>query len=183
MSENTPATPNATAETEPLRLHQFDGIQEFDNPMPNWWLFLLYTSIVFAVVYWAYFHRYGPKVPDGQSVTRAIEKAQQEAARLAGKIDDPILWAMSREPNAVKAGKETYTGLCAACHHPELTGAIGPNLRDNIWIHGSQPMNLVKVITEGVQAKGMPTWGPNLGQKKISEVVAFILSHHTPPSF
>jgi cytochrome c oxidase cbb3-type subunit 3 len=42
-------------------------------------------------------------------------------------------------------------------------------------------MNLVKVVTEGVQAKGMPTWGPNLGPKKISEVVAFILSHHTPP--
>jgi len=89
---------------------------------------------------------------------------------------------LSRDPNAVKAGKETYTGLCAACHHAELTGAIGPNLRDNIWIHGSQPMQLVKVVTEGVQAKGMPTWGPNLGQKKISEVVAFILSHHTPPS-
>lgn len=165
----------------PVRPHEFDGIQEFDNAMPNWWLFTLWITIFFAFGYWAILHRYGEEPNPGRELTARMEAASREAARQAGKIDDAILWAMSREAAVVKAGRETYASSCAACHLPDLGGAIGPNLRDDVWIHGSQPMTVLKVVTEGVQAKGMPTWGPVLGRQKIAEVVAFILSHHTPP--
>ena len=164
----------------PVRPHDFDGIQEFDNPMPNWWLVLLFASIVYAFGYWAVLHRYGDEVEPGKQLVARMEKASQEAARKAGVLNDVILWSMSKDAGIVKAGKEVYLASCAACHLPDLAGAIGPNLKDSVWIHGGNPMDIVKVITEGVAAKGMPTWGPVLGRQKISEVAAFILSHHQP---
>lgn len=165
----------------PVRPHDFDGIQEFDNPMPNWWLFLLFTSILFASAYWGVMHRYGKETDPGKELSARMELAAQEAARKAGVLSNPILWSMSRDANVVKAGKEVYVASCAPCHLPDLAGAIGPNLKDEIWIHGGQPLDIVKVITEGVAVKGMPTWGPLLGRQKIAEVAAFILSHHQPP--
>ena len=85
-------------------------------------------------------------------------------------------------PVFVEAGRATFQSTCASCHHAALTGGIGPNLVDSTWIHGGTPINLLKVVNDGVAAKGMPTWGPVLGGKKVSEVVAFVLSHHTPPA-
>lgn len=180
MSNPNPA---ASANTGPVRPHDFDGIRECDNAMPNWWLFTLFATIVFAFGYWAIVHQYASSSPDpGRELTLQLERAQQEAAQKAGVLNDAILWKMSRETAIVEAGKATYLSLCSQCHLPDLAGAIGPNLKDSIWIHGSQPMNLIKVITEGVAAKGMPTWGPQLGRQKIAEVTAFILSHHQPPA-
>jgi cytochrome c oxidase cbb3-type subunit 3 len=67
---------------------------------------------------------------------------------------------------------------CAPCHKEDLSGNIGPNLKRQIWLHGGHPTEIVKTITEGVPAKGMLTWGPILGRKKITEVAAFVLSFH-----
>lgn len=163
-----------------LRPHTFDGIQEYDKRLPRWWLLTLYGTVAFAAAYWAYYHAYGI----GTAPTKALEQEMAAntaaAAKKAGVIDDDALYRMSRDASAVAAGKTTFETTCAACHKPDLTGLIGPNLKDNEWIHGGKPMDAVKVITEGVLAKGMPPWGPMLGKQKISEVVAYIYSFHAP---
>jgi len=182
MSEDDSNPPLDSQGNAPVRPHDFDGIQEFDNPMPNWWLSLLFMSILFAFVYWAVMHRYAEETDPGKELSAQMELATQEAARNAGVLSNPILWGMSRDSNVVKAGKEIYVASCAPCHLLDLAGAIGPNLKDEIWIHGGQPLDIVKVITEGVSVKGMPTWGPILGRQKIAEVTAFILSHQQPRS-
>jgi cytochrome c oxidase cbb3-type subunit 3 len=87
---------------------------------------------------------------------------------------------MSLDPQVVLAGQTTFATTCAACHKPDLTGMIGPNLVDYQWIHGGKPMETMRVITDGVAAKGMPAWGSMLGKQKVTEVVAFIFSHHQP---
>jgi cytochrome c oxidase cbb3-type subunit 3 len=89
---------------------------------------------------------------------------------------------MSRNPVFVDAGRATFQSTCASCHHAALTGGIGPNLVDAEWIHGGTPADVLKTVTEGVLTKGMPGWGPMLGGKKVSEVVAFILSQHDAPA-
>jgi len=136
--------------------------------------------MVFAFVYWAYYQAYG----FGRSPEKALQIEMAEntarAARHSGVIDDAAIWRMSQEPPAVAAGKATFETTCAACHKPDLTGLIGPNLVDNQWIHGGKPMDVIKTITEGSLLKGMPAWGPLLGNQKISEVTAFIYSHHQP---
>lgn len=181
MSESNTPPSGRPSENAPVREHDFDGIQEFDNPMPNWWLVILFSSIVYAFVYWGVLHRYTEETDPGKALITRMERATQEAAKAAGVLSDPILWSMSRDDAVVKAGREVYLASCAQCHLPDLAGAIGPNLKDKNWIHGEHPMEILKVITEGFAIKGMPTWGPVLGRQKISEVVAFILSFHQPP--
>ncbi|HWL15262.1 MAG TPA: c-type cytochrome [Opitutus sp.] len=162
---------------EPIRPHVFDGIQEFDKRMPNWWLATFYGAIIFWVGYWFYYER-----ADGPSNTAILEQQLSaiEAAKLANapSVDDASLWKMSRNPVFVDAGRATFNTTCASCHHEKLTGGIGPNLVDQLWIHGGTPTEIYKTVTDGVLVKGMPAWGPVLGAKKVSETVAYILSHH-----
>ena len=163
-----------------LRPHSYDGIQEYDKRLPRWWLMTFYGAMVFAVFYWAYYQAY--KIGQSPQVALREEMAEnaRKAAEKAGIIDDGSLWRMSRDPVVVAAGKATFESTCASCHKPDLTGLIGPNLVDHDWIHGGHPMDALKTVTEGVLAKGMPQWGPLLGEQKITEVVAFIFSHHQP---
>ena len=171
------------APEDPVRPHVYDGIQEYDKRLPNWWLYTLYITIVFWVGYWAYYE-WLHAGPSGEE-TVATAMARIESERLAAaKIDDASLWKMSQNATFVEAGKATYATNCAACHLASLRGksesavAIGPDLTDTTWIYGGTPTEIHELITKGVLAKGMPTWGPVLGAKKISEVTAFILSKH-----
>jgi cytochrome c oxidase cbb3-type subunit 3 len=175
MNPNNPTPPPEDA----VRPHVYDGIQEFDKRLPNWWLFTLYATIVFWVGYWSYYEWFHIGLSGQQSVE--LEMKQIEAAKLASApaSDDASLWKMSRNAVFVDAGRLTFNTTCASCHTEKLTGAIGPNLVDRLWIHGGHPADLHRVIDKGVLAKGMPAWGPILGPKKIAEVTAYILSYHT----
>lgn len=168
---------------DPIRPHVFDGIQEYDKRLPNWWLNTLYLTILFWVGYWAYYEwlRIGPT--DVQVVDAALAKIETQRLS-AAKLDDASLWKMSQSAEFVNAGKVVFEGNCAACHmasmrgKTENPGAIGPDLTDTLWGHGGNPVEIHDTITKGVIAKGMPTWGPVLGAKKITEVTAYILSKH-----
>lgn len=175
--------PPTTPEEDRILPHAYDGIQEYDKRLPNWWLYTLYLAMLFWLGYWAYYEwlRIGPT--RAQAV--AVEMARIEAARLSTvKLDDGALWQMSRNAEFVAAGKAIFDANCAACHLASLRGksespaAIGPDLTDTEWIHGGKPTEMVDLVTKGVLAKGMPTWGPMLGAKKIGDVVAYILSKH-----
>lgn len=174
-----------TPPAEPVRPHVYDGIQEYDKRLPNWWLYTLYITVVFWVGYWSYFEWFHIGQTGEQKVVTAI--AQIEASKLATvKLDDASLWKMSQNAAYVEAGRATFVANCAACHLASLRGksesaaAIGPDLTDTVWIHGGKPTEIYDVITKGVLVKGMPTWGPVLGAKKITEVTAFVLSKHQP---
>ena len=169
---------NAPEEEDSLRPHSYDGIQEYDKRLPNWWLFTLYGAIVFAIAYWIYYHEFHIGLESGVAVEIQMSENKVLATRNASVLTDDLLWHMSREPAVVESGKATFLANCASCHLPTLTGQIGPNLVDEFWIHGGHPLEVVKTINTGVLEKGMPTWGPILGQHKITEVAAFILSHH-----
>jgi len=166
-----------------VREHSFDGIQEYDKKLPNWWLFTLYASIIFSFVYWIYYEQSGVGKTSEENL--AIELARIEEAQKANPSQltgDAEIWEMSRNETVVSAGQTSYLTYCVSCHGADLKGGIGQSLVDDIWVVGGNPTDLVKVVTEGSPAKGMMPWGPVLGEKKISEVVAFVLSHHEVPS-
>ncbi|HEX2855366.1 MAG TPA: cbb3-type cytochrome c oxidase N-terminal domain-containing protein [Opitutaceae bacterium] len=178
MKPTTPPPPE-----DPIRPHVFDGIQEYDKRLPNWWLYTLYATIVFSVGYWAYFEWFHIGLTGPQVVHATMAKI--ETARLAtAKLDDASLWKMSQNAAFLDAGKATYLANCAVCHLPSLRGkgesaaAIGPDLTDKTWLHGGKPTEVYDLITKGVLTKGMPSWGPVLGPKKITEVTAYIMSKH-----
>jgi cytochrome c oxidase cbb3-type subunit 3 len=174
-------TPPPLPSDGPLRPHTYDGIEEFDHRLPNWWLFTLYGAIVFSVLYWILGFQMELAATPEETLRETMRENQLAAARNSGEVSDPVLWKLSRETQTVEAGRATFAALCASCHQPDLGGGIGPNLKDTVWIHGGQPIQIHALITRGVLEKGMPTWGPVLGQNKITEVTAFILSHHPAP--
>jgi cytochrome c oxidase cbb3-type subunit 3 len=154
--------------------HESDGIQEYDNPLPRWWLFLFYASIAWAVLYFMHFHVSG----DWSSAQR-YEAEMAAALERYGSREAPsgtnLADAVADPANAAK-GAEHFATFCASCHQADGTGGIGPDLTDAEWIHGFGEGDLVQVVTEGVPAKGMVAWGPVLGPEKIVEVVAYVAS-------
>src|SRR3954467_11547047 len=100
----TPTVP----EEEKIRPHVFDGIQEFDKRLPNWWLMTLYGAIVFWIGYWSFYEWFHVGLAGPQTIAQAM--AQIEAARLASApaTDDARLWQMSRNPVFVSAGRTTF---------------------------------------------------------------------------
>ena len=115
-------TPIPPPEDQSLRHHSFDGIQEFDRRLPNWWMVLLFGSILFWVGYWAYFEWFRVGLTGPQAVAREMEHI--EAARLAAAptTDNASLWAMSHNHVFVEAGRATYATTCVSCHGDKLQG-------------------------------------------------------------
>ena len=146
-----------------------DGIEEYDNPMPNWWVGLFYVTIIWAAGYVAYYHFIAKK-----SYVKSL--AAQVAEAEARWPKSTQLATVEQTPAAIAAGEAVYQANCVACHGANLQGGIGPNLVDSTWLHGRTPEEIVATITNGVAAKGMPTWGPILGNEKIGEVAAYIIS-------
>ena len=91
---------------------------------------------------------------------------------------------MSRNPGFVSSGAEIFKEKCVACHGPDLKagqGLAGVSLVDDEWKWGNQPVSIYAVVTNGSPDKmsGMQSWVSELGPQKVSQVVAFVLSHHT----
>jgi len=163
-----------------VREHAFDGIQEYDNKLPNWWLWILYGSIVFALAYWLVLHTVGA----GDQPVAALEKemvaaAEAQLARAAeGGLTNESLALMATIPDKMAEGEEIYLQFCAVCHLNDGSGSVGPNLTDAHWLHGNTAMEHHDVITNGRTAKGMAAWGNQLGPKRVELVTAYILTLH-----
>jgi len=166
---------------DPIRHHVFDGIAEYDRRLPNWWLMTLYAGIIFAILYWMVTQHFARSNDETRLAAEMQRIEAEKIASSATALDDATLWKMSRNPVFVDAGRATFQSTCASCHNAALTGGIGPSLVDEVWVHGGAATDVLKSVNDGVAAKGMPTWGPVLGGKKVSEVVAFILSKHAAP--
>ncbi len=171
MSAN-PESPHDDA----LRPHSYDGIQEYDKRLPNWWLFTLYGAIVFSIGYWAYYEWTDHQKEGWVRVQSRIEAIKLAALNHGEPPSNLQLWNFSKDPAIVAAGQKTYVSTCVACHGADLKGGIGQDLTDATWIHGGTPLEIFATVRDGVIEKGMPTWGPLLGQQRMAEVVAFLIS-------
>jgi cytochrome c oxidase cbb3-type subunit 3 len=158
--------------------HEYDGIQEFDNPMPRWWLATFWITIIFSILYLLNI----PGVGMGRGRVADYEAEMAKAAELAA-ANDPLagitaasLEESSRNQATVELGKATFASMCAVCHAADGGGAIGPNLTDNYWIHGAGPMDVLKTVNAGVLEKGMPAWGKTLKPDQVIAVAAYVLT-------
>jgi cytochrome c oxidase cbb3-type subunit 3 len=180
MSEhqNNERDNRAVYQQDTVMSHEFDGIQEFDNRLPNWWMWLMYGSIVFALFYWIVFHTLGIGEMPHQSFEAdmlAAQEAQLERAAAQG-LDNDMFVMMAGMEARVDEGREVWKAHCVACHLDDGRGSVGPNMTDNFWVHGCEPMQMYKTITEGVPSKGMPAWMNQLGPSRVQAAVAYLLT-------
>jgi cytochrome c oxidase cbb3-type subunit 3 len=159
-------------------VHAIDDIEEYDNRLPNWWLFTLYATVLFSVGYFFHYQMLG-----GEGTVARYEREMQpvwaqEAARLRamGQVTPAMLLALSRDATTVSRGREAFTANCVACHGANGGGGIGPNLTDNAWLHGGAPDRIYRTVTTGVPSKQMPAWGSQLGPDRVQSIVAFLLT-------
>ncbi|WP_395751770.1 cbb3-type cytochrome c oxidase N-terminal domain-containing protein [Prosthecobacter sp.] len=171
-----------------LRDHMYDGIQEYDQKLPNWWLFTLYIAIAYFVIHWLCYYQLGLGSSDTAVMDKVMAEMQVARDKQMEGISDEQLWALSRDTAAVEAGKATFMtqGMCVSCHGPNLDGTLagaklpGLPLSDQEWKHGGKPTEIFKIVRKGSPdiTKGMMAWEQVLGMKRVSEVVAFVLSKH-----
>lgn len=160
-------------------VHEYDGIKEADNALPNWWLAILYGTLAFGAVYWLAAESFktvpSPRAAYDEEVAKA---AAVEAARVKaqGVVTDESLATMSKDGKTTAEGQAIFASTCAACHLATGGGSIGPNLTDEFWLHGSSPTHVYNTIREGYTAKGMPAWGGTLGEERVRTVAAYVLT-------
>jgi cytochrome c oxidase cbb3-type subunit 3 len=166
---------------EHLLDHNYDGIQEYDNPLPKWWVYLFYATILFSVLYW--FNVPGVGTGKGRiaNYERELALARAQAAEQAAKNPmahdtDASLQAATADPAVLALGKEVFVGTCAACHRADGGGNIGPNLTDDYWLHGGKPTEILHTVTVGVLEKGMPAWGQTLPAARVRAAAVYVLT-------
>jgi cytochrome c oxidase cbb3-type subunit 3 len=161
--------------------HEWDGLQEYNNPLPRWWLYMFYFTIIFALVYLALF----PGLGSWKGILGWTEHTQYEAEMAAaeerygpifakyGKMD---LAAVAQDPQAIKMGQRIYLNYCAQCHGSDAQGAPKfPNLTDAEWQFGGAPEQIKTTIMYGRQA-AMPPWGAVLGDDGVEAMANYVIS-------
>jgi cytochrome c oxidase cbb3-type subunit 3 len=172
-----------TSEQGRLLDHSYDGIQEFDNPLPRWWVWIFWATIAFSAAY--------TLIPGnamrGPGRIAEYNAAMAEAARLhppAAEASEASLMALTNDRQALAAGKQVFVTTCSPCHRPDGGGLIGPNLTDDYWLHGGTITEIHHTITNGVLDKGMPNWGKILKPEQVTDVAAYVYTLHgsNPPN-
>ncbi len=162
--------------------HKWDGdLEEYNNPLPRWWLWLFYFTIVFGFVYLALYPGLGNyKGSLGWTSTGQYDEEISEA----NKTYDPIfakyakqeIPALAKNSEATKIGQRLFLNYCATCHASDAGGARGfPNLTDNDWLWGGAAGNIKKTILDG-RMGAMPPWEAVIGKQGVKDVTQYVIS-------
>ncbi|GLS85731.1 Cbb3-type cytochrome c oxidase subunit CcoP [Cypionkella aquatica] len=188
------------AKDVPTTGHVWDGIQEYDNPMPRWWLWVLYLTILWGVAYtiaypaWPLIsgHTQGLIGSDQRAdVAAEIQRFDDANAGIKAKLVAADLAAIPTQDElktfAVSAGASVFKNNCAQCHGAGAAGVQGkgyPNLLDNDWLWGGDMAAIHATVTHGIRNSAdedarysqMPAFGVDgiLEKPQIAEVVQFV---------
>ncbi|MEH0073835.1 cytochrome-c oxidase, cbb3-type subunit III [Pannonibacter sp. Pt2] len=179
--------------------HEWDGLKELNNPLPKWWLYVFYASIVWAIGYWVVYPSW-PLISGytagvlGNSqradALAAVEAGQAARAQLGAGLNDASLEEIASKPElldfAMANGRAAFGDNCAACHGSGGTGAIGyPNLQDDGWIWGGTLEDIHTTLKYGIRSghdearfAEMPAFGRDelLDKTQIDQVANFVAS-------
>ena len=161
--------------------HSYDGIQEYDNPMPGWWVGLFALTVVWAPLYMLGVHVFGfiNTYDEDLAASSAAVDADRAAFAASGpafRTDARSLSDFAAVAANQQAGAATFAATCVACHGDKGQGVIGPNLTDDRWLHGGTAAAIYTVISDGVPTAGMPAWDAQLSEEEQGQVMAFVVS-------
>jgi len=158
-----------------LLAHSYDGIEEYDSPMPRWWVWTFWATFWFSLAYlFHYWAGNGESVLDSYTAEVAVVREREAKLALAEQVSEESLGKLVVDGTSLQAGAAVFQARCASCHLERAQGSIGPNLTDDSWIHGSRLVDIYETVNGGVLAKGMPAWGRQLSPSELRTVVAFV---------
>jgi cytochrome c oxidase cbb3-type subunit 3 len=165
--------------------HVYDGIEEYDNPLPAWWLNMFVLSMVFSIGYLILFPGLGKF--EGVLGWTQEKQWQQEKVKLDARFNDTLkkfadipIEQLAKDEKARRSGQRLFSSYCATCHGADAGGNVGfPNLRDNDWLWGGEPEQIRATITSG-RMGSMPAWKGILDEKQLHDVSQWITSADKP---
>jgi len=165
-----------------LHGHVWDeDLREYNNPLPRWWMWLFYITIVFALAYLVLYPGLGNFAGYLNWSTRGtyqdeMKTATQSYAGIYDKYRNGDLIAMAGDADARAIGQRLFLNACAQCHGSDGGGARGfPNLTDQDWLYGGDVQSIKTSITEGRNGI-MPAFGAQLGTESVNQVALYVLS-------
>lgn len=159
--------------------HIYDGIEEYDNPMPAWWFYMFVLSILFGIGYLILYPGMGNY--KGAFGWTQSGQWQQESAAMDAKTNEALapyanasIETLAADEKAQRIGQRLFATNCAMCHGADAGGNKGfPNLRDNDWLYGGSPQQITESIAQGRKGT-MPAWKGVLTEQQIDDVTAWI---------
>lgn len=156
-----------------------ENLEEYNNPLPAWWLYMFVLTIVWGIGYLIMYPGLGAFSGIlGWSQLNQLEAEMQYAEETYGpiykKYQDTDLVSLSKDETALKIGERLYASYCTTCHGSDARGARGyPNLRDDDWLFGGEPENIKVSIMKGRKAF-MPAWETVLSENDIFDVTSYV---------
>lgn len=158
-----------------------EDLREYTNPMPAWWMWLFYLTIVFSLVYLVLYPGLGSYAGTlGWSQVKQFEEENAEAQKAYGplfaKFAAQDVVALATNPEALAIGQKLFLNHCAQCHASDGGGSKGfPNLADVEWLWGGTPEAIKTSIADG-RLGVMPPWGAMLGEQGVKDMANYVLS-------
>lgn len=161
--------------------HIYDGIEEYDNPLPRWWFNLFVGTLIFGAIYLIFYPGLGAfKGVLGWSSVGQLEMEQEDAqealAETLGVYATMPVEELIHDGRAMKMGVRLFANNCAVCHGADAGGNFSfPNLTDDDWLYGGTPENIVTTLRHG-RAGAMPAWGDIIGEANVVNVTEYVLN-------
>ncbi|WP_024301727.1 cytochrome-c oxidase, cbb3-type subunit III [Pseudogulbenkiania sp. MAI-1] len=158
-----------------------DDLEEYNNPLPRWWMMLFYITLIFSVVYLVLYPGLGTfkGIRGWSQVGQYNEERTQAEAKyqpLYDKFLKQDIQTVAADPEAQAMGKRLFQTYCVQCHGSDARGAKGfPNLTDNDWLHGGSAQKIEETITVGRTGQ-MPPFGAAFGEEKVKDVANYVMS-------
>ncbi len=161
--------------------HVYDGIEEYDNPLPRWWFMLFVATLVFTAIYLVIYPGLGNfKGIGGWTSVNQLEreqaKAQEQFDETFGQYVNMSVEQIADSREALKMGARIFANNCAVCHGADGGGNFGfPNLTDGDWLYGGTPEKILETIHKGRQGQ-MPPQGLVIGEEGVKNAAEYVLS-------
>ncbi|MDX1692999.1 MAG: cytochrome-c oxidase, cbb3-type subunit III [Ketobacteraceae bacterium] len=162
--------------------HSFDGIEEYNNPLPKWWLNLFYFTIAFALIYLVLFPGFGsyPGVfgwTQEKQWEHEVEVADNTYNRIFRDYAKSSIEELAQNPEAIKVGQRLFGVNCSVCHGSDAKGSKGfPNLTDDDWLYGGTPEAIKTTLVNGRNGNMPPMVAAIGGEEAAKDVAAYVLS-------
>lgn len=161
--------------------HNYDGIEEYDNPLPAWWFYMFVITIVFAIGYLIAFPGMGTfkgllHWSSTGELQSDVAQADAQYGPLFAKYASMPVAEVAKDAQALQMGQRLFASNCAQCHGADARGSFGfPNLTDNDWLYGGAPEQIEQSITNGRNG-AMPAWETAIGNQGVLEVANYVVT-------